>query len=150
MSKGPSFLFEIERSSRQRAVAIERVHCHYGVFFIFGRFRCFRSFQVAFRSIQVVLNRFRLFQLVLHFSKYRQRRNCEGAVNTFCEFYRVFYFEINKNNRVQKPCYQIPAIGKLKSATKNATGITLRLLVDIIGTDKKKFPHNLLLTNRQA
>ena len=27
MSKGPSFLFEIERSSRQRVVQIERVHC---------------------------------------------------------------------------------------------------------------------------
>ena len=26
MSKGPNFLFEIERSSRQRVVEIERVH----------------------------------------------------------------------------------------------------------------------------
>ena len=28
MSKGPSFLFEIERSSRKRVVEIERVHCN--------------------------------------------------------------------------------------------------------------------------
>ena len=27
MSKGSSFLFEIERSSRQRVVQIERLHC---------------------------------------------------------------------------------------------------------------------------
>ena len=27
MSKGPRFLFEIEKSSRQRVVEIERVHC---------------------------------------------------------------------------------------------------------------------------
>ena len=27
MSKGPSFLFETERSSRYRVVEIERVHC---------------------------------------------------------------------------------------------------------------------------
>ena len=27
MSKGPRFLFEIERSSRWRVVEIERVHC---------------------------------------------------------------------------------------------------------------------------
>ena len=31
MSKGPSFLFEIERSSRYRVVEIERVHCMYEI-----------------------------------------------------------------------------------------------------------------------
>ena len=40
MSKGPSFLFAIERSSRQRVVKIEIVHCIYKIykrFYIFQR-----------------------------------------------------------------------------------------------------------------
>ena len=39
---------------------------------------------------------------------------------------------------------------KLKSATKNTTGVTLRLSADMIGTDKNNFPHNFLLANRQV
>ena len=39
-------------------------------------------------------------------------------------------------------------LGKLTSATKNATGVTLILSSDIIGTDKNNFLHNLLLNNR--
>ena len=38
---------------------------------------------------------------------------------------------------------------KLKSATKNATDITLRLSKNIVGTNETSFQHNLLLTNEQ-
>lgn len=38
---------------------------------------------------------------------------------------------------------------KLKPATKNTTGLTLRSLSDITGTDKNNFLHNSLLTNRE-
>ena len=40
-------------------------------------------------------------------------------------------------------------LGKLNFATKHATGITLRLSLDIIGTDENNCSHNLLLTNSQ-
>ena len=40
-------------------------------------------------------------------------------------------------------------LGGLKSATKNTTGVTLRLSSDMIGTDETNFPHNLLLTYRR-
>ena len=39
---------------------------------------------------------------------------------------------------------------KLKAATKNMIGVTLRLSSDMIGTDKNSFPHILRLTKRQA
>ena len=39
---------------------------------------------------------------------------------------------------------------KLKSVTKNATPITIRLSSGMIGTDKTNFLPNLLLTDRQV
>ena len=39
---------------------------------------------------------------------------------------------------------------KLKSVTKNATPITIRLSSGMIGTDKTNFLANLLLTDRQV
>ena len=43
-------------------------------------------------------------------------------------------------------------LNKLKSATKNETEVVLRLSWNMIGNsdDKTNFPHELLLTNRQA
>ena len=43
-------------------------------------------------------------------------------------------------------------LNKLKSATKNETEVVLRLSSNMIGNsdDKTNFPHELLLTNRQA
>ena len=43
-------------------------------------------------------------------------------------------------------------LSKLKSTTKNATGITLRLLSNIIGhkNDETNFLHKLLVTNRKV
>ena len=38
-------------------------------------------------------------------------------------------------------------LDKLKSATKNATDPTLRLLSNILGNNETNFPHNLLLTD---
>lgn len=38
---------------------------------------------------------------------------------------------------------------KSKPATKNMTGVTLRSLSDITGTDKNNFLYNPLLTNRE-
>ena len=40
-------------------------------------------------------------------------------------------------------------LDKLKSATKNATGVNRRLAKDVVGNDKTNFLHNLFLTNRQ-
>ena len=41
-------------------------------------------------------------------------------------------------------------LNKLKSAPKNDTDTTLRLSLDMIGTDATNFPFNLLLTYRQV
>ena len=41
-------------------------------------------------------------------------------------------------------------LNKLKSAIKNETEGSLRLLSDIIGDNETDFPHKLLLTNRQV
>ena len=43
-------------------------------------------------------------------------------------------------------------LNKLKSATKNESEVVLRLSSNMIGNsdDKTNFPHELLLTNRQA
>ena len=43
-------------------------------------------------------------------------------------------------------------LNKLKSVTKNETGVTLGLSSNMIGNsnDEINFPHNLLLTNRQV
>lgn len=38
---------------------------------------------------------------------------------------------------------------KSKPATKNMTGVTLRSLSDITGTDKNNFLYNPVLTNRE-
>ena len=39
---------------------------------------------------------------------------------------------------------------KLNSAIKNETEVALRLLPNMMGDNKTKFPHKLLLTNRQV
>ena len=41
-------------------------------------------------------------------------------------------------------------INKLKSAIKDETDVVLRLSSNIIGDNETKFPHKLLLTNRQV
>ena len=43
-------------------------------------------------------------------------------------------------------------LNKLKSATKNETDVVLRLSSNMVGNsgDNTNFPHELLLTNRQA
>ena len=43
-------------------------------------------------------------------------------------------------------------LNKLRSAIKNSTEVTLRLLSNITGnsTDETSFPHKLLLTNRHV
>ena len=43
-------------------------------------------------------------------------------------------------------------LNKLKSATKNGTDVVLRLSSNMVGNsdDEAKFPHKLLLTNRQT
>ena len=41
-------------------------------------------------------------------------------------------------------------LDKLKSATRNATGVTLRLSSDMIGTKFNIFPHSLSLINRNV
>ena len=41
-------------------------------------------------------------------------------------------------------------LNKLKSAIKNETEVVLRLSSIMIGDYEKKFPHKLLLTNRQV
>ena len=41
-------------------------------------------------------------------------------------------------------------LNKLKPAIKNATGVPLRLSLNMIGTSKINFAHNLLLKNRQV
>ena len=41
-------------------------------------------------------------------------------------------------------------LNKLKSAAKNDTDTTLRLSLDMIGTDETNFPFNSLLTYRQV
>ena len=40
-------------------------------------------------------------------------------------------------------------LNKFKSATKNETGVVLRLSSNMIGDNETNFPHKLLLTNRQ-
>ena len=41
-------------------------------------------------------------------------------------------------------------LNKLKSAIKNETGLVLRLSLNMVCDDETKFPHKLLLTNRQV
>ena len=41
-------------------------------------------------------------------------------------------------------------LNKLKSAIKNKTEVVLRLSSNVVGDDETKFPHKLLLTNRQV
>ena len=41
-------------------------------------------------------------------------------------------------------------LDKLKSATKNVKGVTLKLSLDIIGTDETNFPCNVLWTDRKV
>ena len=41
-------------------------------------------------------------------------------------------------------------INKLKSAIKSKTVVVLRLSSNMIGENETKFPHKLLLTNRQV
>ena len=41
-------------------------------------------------------------------------------------------------------------LNQLKSATKNAIEVTLRLEKKLIGTNGTNFPHNLPLTDRQV
>ena len=41
-------------------------------------------------------------------------------------------------------------LNKLKSAIKNETEVILRLSSNMIGDDKRNFPHKFLLTNRQV
>ena len=41
-------------------------------------------------------------------------------------------------------------LNKLKSAIKNESEVVLRLSPNMVGNDKNKFPHELLLTNRQV
>ena len=41
-------------------------------------------------------------------------------------------------------------LNKLKSATKEETGVVLRLALNMVGDDETNFPHILLLTNRQV
>ena len=43
-------------------------------------------------------------------------------------------------------------LNKLKSAIKNGTDVVLRLSLNMVGNsdDEAKFPHKLLLTNRQT
>ena len=41
-------------------------------------------------------------------------------------------------------------LNKLKSATKNETGVVLRLSLNLVDDDEINFPHKLWLTNRQV
>ena len=41
-------------------------------------------------------------------------------------------------------------LNKLKSSIKNKTEVVLRLSSNVVGDDETKFPHKLLLTNRQV
>ena len=41
-------------------------------------------------------------------------------------------------------------LNKLKSAIKNETEVVLRLSSNMVGDNETKFPHKLLLTNRQV
>ena len=41
-------------------------------------------------------------------------------------------------------------LNELKSATKNETGVVLRLSSNMIGNNETNCPHELLLTNRQV
>ena len=43
-----------------------------------------------------------------------------------------------------------PKLDKLKSATKNATGVILKLSSNIVGNDQNYFPHSLFLINGQV
>ena len=53
------------------------------------------------------------------------------------------YFEVNAKLTKSQ-------LNKLKDATKNNTDVTLRLSMDMFGTDENVYPHKLLLTKTQV
>ena len=70
MSKGPNFLFEIERSSRQRVVEIEKVHCIVKTDIIkkiYGRLRWKSTFFVNEYILIAYFQWFKLCQHILGF-----------------------------------------------------------------------------------
>ena len=84
----------------------------------------------------------------------------EKTLDSFSRYFKCFVNAINKFNKTANikmiQCKSIniklfiSQIKKLKSTTKNRTGVTLRLSINIIGNAEPDSPHTHLLTNTQV